>query len=236
MKKRLIALTLVVIALFAVCFFLWRSGLLERVRSVEELHALIDSAQPWSALVFFLLQMTSVIIAPIPSNVTMMAGALALGFLCAYVLGITAIIAGSMIAFFIARIFGRDVVSRILSKSVFEKYLPRIEKKQDVFLLLAMLFPFFPDDALCFLAGLTSISAIRFFLIMVLARPWGLAFAALLGGGMIDLPAWGWALLACALVAVFVLAVRYNQVIEDALLRMFDRVQAWLEQRRGEGK
>ena len=88
-----------------------------------------------------------------------------------------------------------------------------------MFLFLTLLFPFFPDDALCILAGLTSIPTARFFLIMAVARPWGLAVAALVGSGAIRLPVWGWCALFVAMCAVFFFAMKYSAQIEEALLR-----------------
>ena len=105
-----------------------------------------------------------------------------------------------------------------------ERYLPVIEEKQDMFLFLTMLFPFFPDDALCILAGLTTISLRRFVLIMAAARPWGLVFAALLGSGSIQMPVWGWVLLAVPMIAVFILAMRYSRQIEEKLFSLFRRI------------
>ena len=83
--------------------------------------------------------------------------------------------------------------------------MPLIREKQEVFLFLALLFPFFPDDMLCILAGLTSIPTRRFAVLVLLTRPWGLVFAALLGSGAFSLPLWGWALMLAALVALVLL-------------------------------
>ena len=214
----------VLAALAAVLLTLWRGGWLNRLGSVEELRALIDQTGAWAGVVYFLLQMMTVIIAPIPSNVTMMAGALALGFWEAVFLGVLAVLAGSMIMFSAARRLGRDAVQRFVDRSVMEKYLPVIEEKQDMFLFLTLLFPFFPDDMLCILAGLTTIPLRRFAAIMALARPWGLVFAALVGSGAIAMPAWAWAVLAVPMAAVFYLMMKHSAAIEDRLFRACRRI------------
>ena len=206
----------------AVC--LCRSGLPRRIASVREVRAMIDRAGPLAWLVFFLLQMMTVILAPIPSNVTMAAGALALGFARALVFGVLAILAGSMLVFLLARKLGRGAVQRLVDRGVLDKYLPLIEEKEDMFLFLTLLFPFFPDDTICILAGLTSIPTARFALIMMVSRPWGLVFAALVGSGAIALPAWGWAALAAVMAVVFALGLKYSRPIEDALLRVCARL------------
>lgn len=212
------------VPLVAIGLCLWRSGLLSDIHSVYELRTLIDCAGPLAWLVFFILQMLTVIIAPIPSNVTMAAGAMALGFVRALLIGVAAIICGSLIIFLVARRLGRRAVRRLVDRGVLDKYLPLIEEKQDMFLFLTLLFPFFPDDTLCILAGLTSMPTARFFLIMAVARPWGLVVAALVGSGVIRLPLWGWGALFTAMCALFFFAMKYSAPIEEALLRAVRRL------------
>ena len=224
--RRIALAVLVVLALAAGVFALYRNGWFERIGSVEELRALIDRAGAFAGIVFFLLQMLTVIIAPIPSNVTMMAGALALGFWQAMLLGIAAIWAGSMLMFLLARRLGHRAVQRWMDHGIMEKYLPVIEEKQDMFLFLTLLFPFFPDDMLCILAGLTSMPTARFAGIMLLARPWGLIFAALRGSGELSLPAWGWAVMLGVLAVIFVLAMKYSRQIEERLFALVSRLSA----------
>ena len=93
-----------------------------------------------------------------------------------------------------------------------------------MFLFLTMLFPFFPDDVICILAGLTQMPLIRFILIMAAARPWGLVFAALLGSGVIHLPLWGWIALVLAMAAVFCLTLHKSRQIEDWLLGWMKKI------------
>ena len=224
--RRIALAVLVVLALAAGVFALYRNGWFERIGSVEELRALIDRAGAFAGIVFFLLQILTVIIAPIPSNVTMMAGALALGFWQAMLLGIAAIWAGSMLMFLLARRLGHRAVQRWMDHGIMEKYLPVIEEKQDMVLFLTRLFPFVPDDMLCSLAGLTSMPTARFAGIMLLARPWGLIFAALLGSGELSLPAWGWAVLVGVLAVIFVLAMKYSRQIEERLFALVSRLSA----------
>lgn len=225
-KRGRLILTIVLAALAAACGALWlyRSGVLDTVRSVEDLRAQISRAGPYAGAAYFVIQLLSVIIAPIPSNVSMMAGALALGFWDAMLLGVTAIWLGSMAVFLAARRLGQRAVQNWIDHSVMEKYLPVIKEKQDMFLFLTLLFPFFPDDTLCILAGLTTIPTGRFALLVLFARPWGLVFAALLGSGRLSLPAWGWALLLAVLTAIFVLAMKYSQQIEEKLLAFTHRL------------
>ena len=227
-RKKIIRIIVVVLAVAALLAAggcaLWKNGFFEKINSVEALREVIAGAGVWAGAVYFALQMMTVIVAPIPSNISMMAGALALGFWPAMILGVLAVIAGSVIVFLAARALGRNAVQRFLDKGVMEKYLPIIEEKQDMFLFLTMLFPFFPDDALCMLAGLTKIPLGRFVAIMALARPWGLVVAALLGSGSFSLPVWAWAVIGGAGLLIFVFAMKYSAQIEEALLGLVRRI------------
>ena len=209
---RRLVIALAVIAALAGCgYALWKTGVFERINSVDELREVISGAGAWAGVVYFCLQMMTVIVAPIPSNISM-------------ILGVLAVVAGSMIVFLAARALGRNAIQRFLDKGVMDKYLPVIEEKQDMFLFLTMLFPFFPDDALCMLAGLTNISLGRFTAIMILARPWGLIVAALLGSGSLSLPIWAWVILGAVGVCIFYFALKYSSEIEDKLFTFVRKV------------
>ena len=99
----------------------------------------------------------------------------------AFLLTFGAVTAGSLLTFSLARALGQDFADRLVSKKLSEKYQDLLHAKAPVFLVLAFLFPFFPDDMLCILAGLTRLSFHRFALIVLLTRPWGLLFASALG-------------------------------------------------------
>ena len=227
-RKKIIRIILAALAVAALLaaggYALWKNGFFEKINSVEALREVIAGTGMWAGGVYFALQMMTVIIAPIPSNISMMAGALALGFWPAMILGVLAVGVGSVIVFLAARALGKKAVQRFLDKGVMDKYLPIIEEKQDMFLFLTMLFPFFPDDALCMLAGLTNIPLGRFVVIMALSRPWGLIVAALMGSGSISLPIWAWAVIGVAGLFIFYFAMKYSAQIEEALLRFVRKI------------
>ena len=199
--------------------FLWETGFFEAMKSVEGVQAYIMSFAPYSHLVFFLFQFLSVILAPIPSNISALAGGVLFGTWTAFLLTISAVLLGSMTVFFLARSLGQSFAQRFVSRKLSEKYLDLLRRKTDVFLFLALLLPFFPDDLLCILAGLTPIRPLRFFVIALLARPWGLLVACAVGGAALNLPWWGMALLGAAGLAFFVLGMKYGDKIEQAVIR-----------------
>jgi len=200
-------------------WFLYSTGFFQAVRSLEELRAYIGRFAPCSHLIFFLVQLLSVILAPIPSNITAAAGGLLFGTWPAFLLTFGAVFSGSLLVFWLARVLGRDFTDRLVSRKLSEKYQAVLHAKAPVFLTLAFLFPFFPDDMLCILAGLTDLSLRRFALIVLLTRPWGLLFASALGGSSLDLPLWAMVPIGLAGLAVFLLGMKYGDRAEELLLR-----------------
>lgn len=204
-------------------FFLWHSGFFKAATSPEALRAYIGQFAPYSHLCFFLLQFLSVVLAPIPSNISAAAGGMLFGTWPAFLLTFSAVMAGSLLVFSLARALGRDFVDQLVGRRLSEKYQRVIQSRTSIFLALAFLFPYFPDDMLCILAGLTDIPFRRFALIALLTRPWGLLFASALGGATLSVPLWALVLLGCAGLLLFLLGLRYGPEWERAILRRLER-------------
>ena len=77
-RKKIIRIILAALAVAALLASggcaLWKNGFFEKINSVEALREVIAGAGVWAGAVYFALQMMTVIIAPIPSNISMMAG------------------------------------------------------------------------------------------------------------------------------------------------------------------
>lgn len=199
-------------------WFLYRTGFFAAAGSVEGLRGYIDRFAPYSHLCFFLLQFLSVVLAPIPSNITAAAGGLLFGVWPAFLLTFAAVTAGSLLVFSLARALEQGFADRLISQKLSDKYQDLLRAKTTVFLTLAFLFPFFPDDVLCILAGLTAIPFRRFAATVVLARPWGLLFACALGGASLHIPLWCMAPIGLAGLALFWLGLRYGDRLEETIL------------------
>ena len=217
-RKWLITLLPAALLLAGGGLLLWKSGFFEALSSQQAMRDYIQRFSPYTHLFFFLLQFLSVILAPIPSNVTALAGGMLFGTWVSFLLTWGAVVLGSVVVFLLARSLGQPFVDRMVSHSVAQRYLDVVRRKQDVFLILAFLFPFFPDDILCILAGLTDISWKRFLVLCLAARPWGLLVACAFGGSALDIPIWAMALIGLAGIALFLLGMKYGDKLEQAIL------------------
>ena len=55
-------------------------------------------------------------------------------------------------------------------------------------------------------------------MLAALARPWGLLAASALGGSALSIPVWGMVLLGAAALALFLVALKYGDRFEAALM------------------
>lgn len=221
--RRILIWCIVAVLVLAAGVVIYRSGVWERFGSVEELREWIAGFGAAAGVVYFVLQLMTVIIAPIPSNVSTAAGALALGFWPGFLLGASAVVVGSLIVFTLAKRLGEPFVRRFVNQKTLQKYMPVIEKKRDAFMFLALLLPFFPDDLLCILAGLSGMGTMRFFVIALVTRPWGLVVASAVGSGAISMPLWGWALIVLGAAALMIFGLKYGDVLEERLMHKLMR-------------
>ena len=190
---------LAILAAGVALFFIGRGrGWFSIFNSVDELREFIAGYGAWAPLVFFLLQVLQVILAPIPGSVTTLVGGLFFGFWKAMLISIAAVLVGSVILFLLAKHLGRPLVERLVGKERVDKYMKSMSSRQFWVLFMMFLMPFFPDDVLCLIAGLTAIRFPGFVIMVIVTRPWGLVFSALVGSGAITVPIWGWVIIAAA--------------------------------------
>ncbi len=183
-----------------------------------------------SAIVFVVVQFLQVTIVPIPSAITTLAGVALFGVWKSFLLSNIGVVAGSMFAFFLGRKLGSKLFVWIGGQDSFERYL-HIVKGRDKFMLFIMfLLPFFPDDFLCILAGVTTMTYGGFFLMMMLVRPVTILALSGVFKGLVSIPFSGWGLVVWALVIVgvvglFVLGWKYGEKIEQYLIKWCDKLK-----------
>lgn len=140
-------------------------------------------------LVFILVQAIQVIIPILPGAIGCVAGVIAFGPVFGLLYSYIGISLGSICAFLISKRFGLPVVRKFVNQKKLNKYMEWLEKgnKFEKFFAMAILFPFAPDDLLCFLAGLTKMKLKKFSAIILLCKPPSIALYSLALAGVISL-------------------------------------------------
>ena len=172
------------VALFVgLFFFLKVTGIIGKFSNVEELKIIISSAGFLSYFLFALLQFLQVTFVPLPASVTTIVGVLLFGPIKAFVVSLLAIMCGSLVAYFLGRLFGSKVLPWAIGQNKAEDISKLLEKGKVAFFFM-MLFPFFPDDLLCLLAGVSKMDFKFFILTNIVTRTIGLFCLCFIGGGI----------------------------------------------------
>lgn len=224
-KSFIIAYVLFVFALILL-YVLFRSDFFEIVGSEESLEAYLEKAGSWMSMLFIALQFLQVVILPIPSFVTVAAGTALFGPLQCSIYSLTGILVGSIVAFFIGRYAGSKVVSWLIGEDTLKKWLKQIKGKDKVLLSAMFLLPVFPDDVLCFVAGLSSMSFLFFFTVIGISRVLAI-FATCYSVSFIPFDTWWgialWAIFFIAVAVLFVLLYKKSDEIQEWIYKKFHR-------------
>ena len=205
-------------------FLLEITGLWEKFNSVSKLQQVILELGFWGRFVFVLLQFLQVTFIPIPSPVVVIAGTLIYGPFEASLLSLSGILLGSALAFFLGKVFGKKLVTFMVGENLCKKWQKFLSKCKYTFVIM-MLLPFFPDDVLCLVAGVTDMSWSFFMTTQLVTRPIGIFMLSYFSSGEI-IPYHGWGLIVWGIIFVFaILAIylssKYSDKIEDAIKKIF---------------
>ena len=204
------------------------SGFFDKIDSVEDFRNYIESFGSLAVIAFIVLQFLQVVVLPIPSFITVGAGVLLFGPFKGALFSCIGIISGSLAAFFIGRIFGYKVASWLVGKDDLDKGLQTVKGKDRVVLTFMFLFPFFPDDLLCFVAGITTMSAAYFIVMIIVTRLISVFIGSYsMNNSIIPFDTWWgillWLLIFAATVAITVFIYKKGEKIEKLFKRKFSK-------------
>ena len=179
---------LIVCAVLAI--WAWQSGILTSQQAMSDF---IQKSGFWGPALFLILQAVQVVVPILPGGISCLAGVLIFGPWLGFLLNYLGICAGSMLAFLIARHFGRPVLSRLFQQEQLARYDHWMQSHRHLsrWLAVAIFFPVAPDDFLCYLAGTTTLSWKTFTAIVWLCKPFSIAlYSMFLMFGWTNLLSW----------------------------------------------
>lgn len=154
--------------------YLWRMGVFS---SQEKLREFITGFGVAGGLVFVFIQIVQVVIPIIPGGISCLAGVILFGAGMGFIYNYVGICIGSVIAFLIAKAYGRPVLEKMFQPKLPEKYenWTQTQNRFSKLFALAIFLPVAPDDFLCYLAGTTNMSLKTFTVIILLGKPCSIA-------------------------------------------------------------
>lgn len=217
---RLTFLTLILMtAALAVLYVMQITGLWDKIDSVEDLRNYVSGFGGYAVFIFIAIQFLQVVVLPIPGFITVSVGVLLFGAFRGSVYSVIGIVSASIVAFFIGRVFGYKVAGWLVGKENLDKGLELVKGKDKVILTFMFLFPFFPDDVLCFVAGLSSMSVPYYIVMITITRIINIVVSAYsVNGSIIPYNTW-WGILLWIAVFILVAALCY------AIYRHGDKIE-----------
>ena len=158
---------IVLLSIITICaYFLKKIGITSILNDVERFKSYINGFGVYAAVIYIIIQFLQVVVLPIPCVVTIAAGVLLFGSLKCALYSSIGIIFGSIVSFYIGKTLGYKTITRIIGKNKLDKWLKKLKGRDKFLLTFMFLFPFFPDDILCFVSGIIGVSA-KFFITMI---------------------------------------------------------------------
>lgn len=230
-KALRISLIIFIFGIIALTIFLplELSGALDKISNANDLKQIINDGGIYSYIIFFAIQFLQATFLPIPAVVTTLTGTLIFGPFVSFAISFASIFLASLFMFFVGKKVGKKFVIWAVGKDDFEKWSTSLTKGKYAFFLM-MLFPFFPDDILCLLAGATMNMSYTFFITTnLITRPVGiLAICYLASGKLIPFYGWGipvWIILAIAGITLLILSFKYQNKIETFINHLSKKME-----------
>ena len=217
--KLFIVISILIVGVYAIYFAFIKTGLVTHIDSFYDIKMLILKYKNQGILIYTIINFLQVTFVPLPSSVTILAGTAIFGPFLAFVFATIGIMLGSILAFFIGRFCSKPILYWIFGKEKVEKYEKLLSSRTKLILFLTLFLPFFPDDMICMLAGITDIKFKDFLFIALFSRSFGIACLSYFGSGKI-IPFSGWgigvwiALLIVGLLLIFFVYLKRKKIIK----------------------
>ena len=215
---RLITCALIFFAFCGAVFYtVCATGIITKINSIEALRDYIDSFGNLAVFLFILFCFLQVIVLPVPGSAAVAAGVALFGPVRCIIYSFIGIVTGSIVAFAIGRWVGYKAVKWIVGKETLDKWLEKLKGKDYLILSLMFLLPMFPDDVLCFVAGLSSMTWGYFIIMIIVTRIIAVVSTAYSVGFSPFNTWWGiliWLALLALVILAFWLVCKYSDKID----------------------
>ncbi|ELZ40692.1 TVP38/TMEM64 family protein [Halorubrum tebenquichense] len=186
----------------------------------QALRAWLDGFGIFAPLVFVGLQALQVIVAPIPGQVVAVVAGYLFGSFWGIVYSLTGVLIGSAIAFSLSKRFGRSFVESVLHEDVVSRFDGFVDTV-GIPGLFAFVVPGLPDDAICFISGLTKWSLPTFIGVIAVGRLPAYVLAVHAGGEIAN----GRFRSAIAILALIVVASAVGYYKQEAVRDLVARIE-----------
>lgn len=168
--RRRAVLHLLVLTLLFVGLAVLSRRQLAFLTDAEAVRAYVRGFGVWAPVALVVLQALQVVLAPVPGQVLAAVAGYLFGPWWGTLYNMIGIALGSTAAFWLARRFGRSYVERMIADDALATFDTFVEQRGLFSLFVLFLIPGLPDDALCFVGGLTPIPLRKLVAVAIVGR------------------------------------------------------------------
>ena len=222
--KLIITIFFLLLFFLIVLFIVIKTDFIVILQSPELYQKFLEKTGVWMPVLYILFQWLQVVILPVPSLVSTLAGLALFGPLKTAVYSLIGILAGSFTGFVIGRKLGYKAVAWLVGEEDLKRWLQKVKGKDNLALTLMFILPLFPDDVLCFISGLSTMSFRYFSLMVIISRGVGI-LATCYSFELIPFNTW-WGL--SIWVAIFLVGI----IVFIILYKNLDKINGWLKRKK----
>lgn len=189
----------------------------------EALRTWIDQFGVLAPVVFTLLQTVQVVVAPIPGQAVALVAGYLFGPVAGTMYSLVGVLIGSAIAFTLADRYGRDFVEEMLDDAVVDRFDGFVDRVGAPGMLAFVIVPGLPDDAICFLAGLTNWRLRTFMVVITIGRLPAYILTVYAGGELASGRFVGAMAFLVAVIILSVIGYYEQETIRDIVQRFAER-------------
>jgi uncharacterized membrane protein YdjX (TVP38/TMEM64 family) len=199
------------IFLFIVTAWRWGADVMALVsdeQALEQFLADLGWIGPVALISFNAIQ---IVVAPVPGYVVQIASGYLFGPFWGGLWASIGLLTGAMLSMFLVRMFGRPIAEWLIGAQRLDRWETVTHSESSVVWFFLILAP--TGDLPYYLAGLSHVKYRTVFLLTLLIRVPTTFVAAAVGAGVVDLTWWQLSVLVALLICIFVLFMRYQEII-----------------------
>jgi len=222
LKLSLLALILIGIPVY---IFFFHHDLIDSFSNMKELIRDIKGYRKESILIYMVAQALQVVICIIPGQALQFAGGYLYGMLLGLLLSLIGIAVGSCIAYFFARMLGRDAVHLFFGERKVTEMIDLMNSPKGLIVtFIIFLIPGIPKDLCSYAAGLSNIKIKPYLIVSMIARIPGMLGCLIIGSRVGARGYTSAAVIAAIAVVLLILGIVFRQKIIDFTYKITDKL------------
>lgn len=221
---KLIALAVILVGVPLYIYF-FHHDLIDSFSNIKELEQTIRSYRSQSILIYIAAQVIQVVLSVIPGQALQFAGGYLFGTLLGLLFSVIGIAIGSTLAYYVARILGRDAVHLFFGKRKVTEMLDLMNSPKGLIVTFVIfLIPGVPKDLCSYAAGLSNLKLRPYLIVSMIARIPGMLGCLIIGqqvgaGGYTSA-----AVIAAIALMLLLLGVLFRKKILDTAYKLTDKL------------